>query len=127
MHMYTWQLLLSLLPGIQSRLPYFEYLAVETIWLSPIYCSPFKDFGYDISDHKDIDPIFGTLEDFDDLLKDIHNRGEQGRVFHLYSYLLFYYSRGNMSVNREIQYSLQHIIIPAFLTHRNETYYGLHT
>lgn len=63
------------LKGIQSRLPYFDFLGVETLWLSPIYKSPFKDFGYDISDHKDIDPIFGTMQDFDDLLEAVHQRG----------------------------------------------------
>ena len=54
---------------------YFVDLGVETIWLSPIYKSPTADFGYDISDFQDIDPIFGTLDDFRDLVAAIHERG----------------------------------------------------
>ena len=50
-------------------------LGVETIWLSPIYKSPMKDFGYDISDFMDIDPIFGTLDDFKDLANALHANG----------------------------------------------------
>jgi len=62
-------------PGIESRLDHFTDLGVETLWLSPAYRSPQKDFGYDISDFRDIDPIYGTLEDFDDLVAAIHERG----------------------------------------------------
>jgi len=51
-------------------------LGVKTIWLSPIYKSPMKDFGYDISDFRDIDPLFGTLEDFNDLIAAVHERGK---------------------------------------------------
>ena len=61
--------------GIQSRLDHFEYLGIKAIWLSPIFASPMKDFGYDIADQKMIEPMFGTMEDFDDLIKDIHSRG----------------------------------------------------
>ena len=63
------------LKGIESRLDYIKDLGVETIWLSPIFKSPMKDFGYDISDFNDIDPIFGTLEDFISLLDQVHLRG----------------------------------------------------
>ena len=62
------------LKGIESRLDYIKDLGVETIWLSPIFKSPMKDFGYDISDFIDIDPIFGSLEDFIDLLDQAHLR-----------------------------------------------------
>jgi alpha-glucosidase len=48
---------------------------IKAVWLSPIYKSPMKDFGYDISDFKDIDPIFGTLEDFKSLLATAHDMG----------------------------------------------------
>jgi alpha-glucosidase len=48
---------------------------VTTIWLSPFYQSPMADFGYDISDYTDVDPVFGTLADFDDLLARAHWRG----------------------------------------------------
>lgn len=63
------------LPGITSKLDYLRWLGVDAIWLSPIYPSPMADFGYDISDYTDIDPRFGTLEDFDTLLRAAHNRG----------------------------------------------------
>ena len=62
-------------PGIESRLDYFVDIGIETLWLSPIYKSPMADFGYDISDFRDIDPIFGTLEDFNDLVAAMHSRG----------------------------------------------------
>lgn len=63
------------LQGITSRLDYFSYLHVDAVWISPIFPSPMKDFGYDVSDYRDIDPIFGTLDDFDELLKEAHDRG----------------------------------------------------
>jgi alpha-glucosidase len=61
--------------GIISRLDYFSYLEVGAIWLSPVYKSPMIDHGYDIQDFVDIDPIFGTLKDFDQLVKEAHDRG----------------------------------------------------
>jgi len=63
------------LPGIESRLDYLAALGVDVIWLSPIYRSPQDDNGYDISDYQDIDPMFGTLADFDRLLAGVHERG----------------------------------------------------
>lgn len=63
------------LKGIISRLPHLETLGVDVIWLSPIYSSPQDDNGYDISDYQNIDPTFGTLEDFDELINQIHKRG----------------------------------------------------
>ncbi|XP_078590148.1 maltase A3-like [Branchiostoma floridae x Branchiostoma japonicum] len=62
------------LRGIERRIDYLEYLGVEAVWLSPIFKSPMKDFGYDVSDFTDIDPIFGTMADFDSLLKSLHDR-----------------------------------------------------
>src|ERR1044071_331100 len=56
------------LRGIVSRLPYLAELGVDAIWISPIFVSPMADFGYDIADYTDIDPLFGTLEDLDALL-----------------------------------------------------------
>lgn len=56
------------LQGILSRLEHFSELGVDFIWLSPIYCSPNTDYGYDISDYYQINPEFGTMEDFDTLL-----------------------------------------------------------
>ena len=68
------------LPGIRDHLDYLNdgtdgSLGVGAIWLSPFYRSPMADFGYDISDYTDVDPVFGTLGDFDDLLKGAHHRG----------------------------------------------------
>jgi alpha-glucosidase len=63
------------LRGVLNRLDYLAWLGVDAIWLSPIYPSPMADFGYDISNYTDIDPMFGTLADFDDLLAQAHRRG----------------------------------------------------
>jgi alpha-glucosidase len=62
------------LPGITSRLDYLRWLGVEAIWISPIYPSPMKDFGYDVSDYTGIHSLFGNLGDFDDLLREAHAR-----------------------------------------------------
>ena len=62
------------LQGIRDRLDHVADLGVETIWLSPIYPSPMADFGYDVADYCDVDPRFGTLDDFDELLADVHDR-----------------------------------------------------
>jgi alpha-glucosidase len=63
------------LAGIRTRLPYLRELGVDALWLSPIFTSPMADFGYDISDYTAIDPLFGTMADFDALLADAHARG----------------------------------------------------
>lgn len=63
------------LPGIISKLDYLSDLGVDALWLSPIYPSPDKDFGYDVSNYVDIDPRFGSLADFDLLLSEAHQRG----------------------------------------------------
>ncbi|XP_038073088.1 maltase A1-like [Patiria miniata] len=63
------------LAGITSRLEYFNDIGVSTIWLNPVYKSPMADFGYDVADFKDIDPIFGTMADFDELISKAHRLG----------------------------------------------------
>lgn len=63
------------LPGITARLDYLAGLGVAAIWISPFYPSPMKDFGYDVADYTGVDPIFGTMEDFDTLLREAHARG----------------------------------------------------
>ena len=63
------------LNGITAHLDYLETLGIDVIWLSPVYKSPNDDNGYDISDYQDIDPLFGTLEDMDELLAEAHKRG----------------------------------------------------
>ncbi|MFX1534081.1 MAG: alpha-amylase family glycosyl hydrolase [Promethearchaeota archaeon] len=60
------------LKGLISKLTYFKWLGVDTIWLAPIYPSPMVDFGYDITDYTNIDPIFGSLDDFDELVAKTH-------------------------------------------------------
>jgi alpha-glucosidase len=60
------------LPGIVERLDYVASLGVEAIWVSPFYKSPMADFGYDIADYRAVDPIFGTLDDFDRLIARAH-------------------------------------------------------
>jgi len=63
------------LRGITRRLPYLQALGVDVVWLSPVYRSPDRDNGYDISDYRAIQPAFGTLADFDALLAGLHARG----------------------------------------------------
>ncbi|MFB6277161.1 MAG: alpha-amylase family glycosyl hydrolase [Halothece sp.] len=63
------------LPGIIQKLDYLVRLNVDAIWISPFFPSPMKDFGYDISNYCDVDPIFGTLDDFKMLLKKAHQQG----------------------------------------------------
>jgi alpha-glucosidase len=63
------------LKGILERLPYLQRLGVDAIWLSPIFPSPMVDFGYDVADYTEVDPIFGTMSDFDALLGEAHNCG----------------------------------------------------
>ncbi|MBL3701648.1 alpha-glucosidase [Sulfitobacter sp. BDSS02] len=61
--------------GIVERMPYIASLGVDAIWISPFFTSPMKDFGYDVSDYCDVDPIFGTLADFDMLIDAAHGHG----------------------------------------------------
>ena len=63
------------LPGITARLDYIASLGVDAIWLSPFFTSPMKDFGYDVADYCDVDPMFGSLEDFDRLIERAHALG----------------------------------------------------
>jgi alpha-glucosidase len=63
------------LEGVRRHLDHLSWLGVDAIWLSPFYRSPMADFGYDVADHCDVDPVFGTLDDFDRLLHDAHERG----------------------------------------------------
>ncbi|PRZ46233.1 alpha-amylase family glycosyl hydrolase [Tritonibacter scottomollicae] len=63
------------LPGITSRLEHIASLGVDAIWISPFFTSPMKDYGYDVSDYCDVDPMFGTLGDFDALVARAHDLG----------------------------------------------------
>lgn len=63
------------LRGIYQRLDYLKELGVGIIWICPIYRSPMHDTGYDISNFREIEPMFGTTEDFENLVKEAHSRG----------------------------------------------------
>ena len=63
------------LRGVLRHLDYLEHLGVDVVWMSPVYRSPMDDNGYDISDYNDVDPLFGTLADLDQLIAELHARG----------------------------------------------------
>src|SRR5207248_7351205 len=63
------------LPGVTRHLPYLRDLGIDAIWLTPFYRSPMIDGGYDVADHRDVDPLFGSLADFDALLARAHELG----------------------------------------------------
>nr|WP_237212601.1 alpha-glucosidase [Ruegeria lacuscaerulensis] len=63
------------LNGITQRLPYISSLGVDAIWISPFFKSPMKDFGYDVSDYRDVDPMFGSMDDFKTMLDAAHAQG----------------------------------------------------
>jgi len=74
------------LPGITARLDHVAGLGVDAIWLSPFFTSPMRDFGYDIADYCDVDPIFGTLADFDALIDRAHALGLKVIIDQVYSH-----------------------------------------
>ncbi|MCE0461058.1 alpha-amylase family glycosyl hydrolase [Pseudomonas uvaldensis] len=63
------------LPGLTARLDHLQHLGVDALWLSPVFRSPMCDAGYDICDYTDVDPLFGTLADLDELIAQAHERG----------------------------------------------------
>lgn len=64
------------LKGVTKRLDYLQELGVGTLWLSPFYKSPMRDFGYDVQNYTQVDPLFGTMDDFDVLMKEAKKRGQ---------------------------------------------------
>jgi alpha-glucosidase len=74
------------LPGVTAHLEHIASLGVDGIWLSPFFTSPMKDFGYDVSDYTDVDPIFGTLQDFDRLVEKAHALGLKVIIDQVYSH-----------------------------------------
>ena len=72
--------------GITARLDYVAKLGVDAIWLSPFYPSPMADFGYDISDYENVDPVFGTLADFDALVTRAHDLGLRVIIDQVYAH-----------------------------------------
>jgi alpha-glucosidase len=63
------------LRGVKQRLPYLQQLGVDAVWLSPFYKSPQADAGYDVADYRQVDPLFGSLADFDAMWQEAHQRG----------------------------------------------------
>ncbi|MFN7055557.1 alpha-glucosidase [Hyphomonas sp.] len=74
------------LPGITHRLEHIAGLGAEAVWISPFFRSPMKDFGYDVSDYCDVDPVFGTLQDFDRLLARAHELGLKVIIDQVYAH-----------------------------------------
>lgn len=74
------------LRGIIEKIGYIQSLGVDAMWLSPIFTSPQHDFGYDVSDYRDIDPLFGSLEDFDELVRVAHAHGLKIIIDQVYSH-----------------------------------------
>ena len=74
------------LPGITARLDYIASLGVDAVWLSPFFTSPMRDFGYDVADYCDVDPIFGTLADFDALIARAHALGLKILIDQVYAH-----------------------------------------
>ena len=74
------------LPGITARLDHVASLGIDAIWVSPFFTSPMKDFGYDVADYCDVDPIFGTLADFDALVARAHALGLRVLIDQVYSH-----------------------------------------
>ena len=74
------------LPGITARLDHVARLGVDAIWISPFFKSPMDDFGYDVSDYCDVDPIFGTLADFDALVARAHALGLKVTIDQVYAH-----------------------------------------
>lgn len=74
------------LPGIAQRLDHVASLGVDAIWISPFFTSPMQDFGYDVADYCDVDPVFGTLADFDALVARAHELGLRVLIDQVYSH-----------------------------------------
>lgn len=74
LHIYKWFNIIN--AGITQELDYFVDLGVEIIWINPIYKSPMNDMGFDVESYTTIDPIFGTDADFEELIKEMNNRGD---------------------------------------------------
>jgi alpha-glucosidase len=74
------------LPGVCARLDYVSSLGVDAVWLSPFFKSPMRDFGYDVADYCDVDPLFGRLADFDELIRRAHALGIRIIIDQVYSH-----------------------------------------
>lgn len=97
------------LPGIERRLDYLSSLGVDAIWISPFFKSPMKDFGYDVSDYRAVDPIFGHVDDFDRLLRHAHDQGLKVMIDEVWSHtsdqhIWFHESRMNRTNTKKDWY-----------------------
>ena len=103
------------LPGVLAHLDHVASLGVDGVWLSPFFRSPMKDFGYDISDYRDVDPIFGTLDDFDRVLERAHALGMKVIIDQVYSHTSDAHAwfRESLDLGREPQAVLS-AQLPAF-------------
>lgn len=93
------------LKGITSKVDYLVDLGIDCIWISPVYPSPMNDFGYDLTDYKDIEPLFGTLADFDELVSEIHRKGLKLIIDFVPSYTSSEHIWFQRSVRREGKYT----------------------
>lgn len=91
------------LVGITEKADYLKELGIGAVWISPFYVSPMADFGYDIADYRNVDPIFGTMDDFNQLLKEFHKRGMSIRPI---KFRLYYYT--NSSRHKSMSYRYMH-------------------
>ena len=83
------------LPGIVDKLGYVASLGVDAIWISPFFRSPMADFGYDIADYREVDPLFGTNDDFDRLLAKAHTLGLKVMIDQVLSHTSMEHARFN--------------------------------
>ncbi|MDT0681361.1 alpha-amylase family glycosyl hydrolase [Roseicyclus sp. F158] len=93
------------LKGITEKLPYVASLGVDAIWVAPFYCSPMDDGGYDISDHLAVDPRFGTLEDFDEMVETAHGLGLKVMIDQVLNHVSSEHPWFQKSVEGEDQYA----------------------
>jgi glycosidase len=81
------------LKGITEKIDYFKQIGANIIYLNPIYKHGGKDNGYDVTSYTEIDSTFGTIKDFDLLIKKLHENGKIKFFFNIIHYLLIFYSR----------------------------------
>ena len=74
------------LPGVAAHLDHVASLGADAIWLSPFFTSPMRDFGYDIADYCGVDPVFGTIADFDAVIEKAHALGLKVIIDQVYSH-----------------------------------------
>lgn len=66
---------------MKEKVDHLSEIGVDAVWMSPFYKSPMNDFGYDVSDYREVDPLFGTMDDFNELIKVLHDKGKHNAPF----------------------------------------------